>query len=371
VFASAILSDEALMSFPSFAYLGWVRRYQSATRFPLTYSGVSWPPSTLFSAVFSGDLPWLRESVLQEQIGSRFGVPASSVVPCAGTSAGVFLSLAALLSPGDVVAVESHTYELLQAVPRALRAELVEVRRVPEADYTFDLDSLRRALARRPRVFVFANPHNPSGTMLTAEQLREVIGLCLDAGCLVLVDEVYLPFVEGARSAFFEGAITVCSPTKATGLGDLRSGWVLAPPAIADKIRDAADVAGSYVSQPSLQLLSRALGTWEVLVARGRRLAWEGFGQAEAFVASQPALCWARPVAGMTGFVRLANGRSAARFVETLRTEYETGVVPGEFFGDPSGFRLCFGLLREESLGVLEEGLSRIAAALAAGEHEK
>lgn len=342
------------MPFPRFAYLEWVRANQRAARVPLTFSGVEAiePPGA------AAEPP----SALAAEIAARVGAPVESVVPCLGTTGGVFAVLASLLSPGDAAVVEGPTYELLRAVPEGLGARVTQLPRRPENEYAITEADLVWALTTRPRVVVLSNPHNPSGRLLSRQEIAAIASKVRASGAVLVVDEVYLPFAPQQPSAFAEGAITINSLTKISGLGDLRVGWILTPPLLKARLLDAIDIAGGYVASVAAQHAITALRRWDELCAPGLAAARSGWERVARFLAQQPRLACAAPGAGIICFPRLVGSRDAGPFVERALTELGLGLVPGRFFGDPTGFRLGFGgppALLDEGLSLLGEALAR------------
>jgi aspartate/methionine/tyrosine aminotransferase len=349
------------MPFSHFEYLAWVRKKQRAAKYPLTFSGVN-PPSL---AIFSPDIEDLSLdnslvfTAFHQAISNAFGIPVESVFSCTGSTGGVFTVLAALLSPGDTIVVEHPTYELLEKVPQSLGANILSLHRRFEDKYRIRMDDLHFLLEQKPKVLLLANPHNPSGILLSNEELKPIIDAAHAVGTIVVVDEVYLPFCE-QKSAYHLGAITISSPTKVSGLGDLRTGWIFAPTQYAQALQDATDMSGGYVSLTAARVMIRALLQWEKLRARGIEAQQEGLPVVDAFVSSHPALEWCRPDCGLVGFVRLKHLDTAELFVEKALSAQDVGLVPGRFFGDVKGFRLGFGVPGD----ILQEGLRRLGELL-------
>jgi aspartate/methionine/tyrosine aminotransferase len=349
------------MSFTHFEYLAWVRKRQRAAKFPLTLSGLPPPPNALFAPTLE-DLSMESAGVfaaLHRAISVALRIPVESVFSCTGTTGGVFTVLAALLSPGDTIVVEHPTYELLEKVPTSLGAKIVRLPRRFEDGYRVRLEDLAQALSQRPKVVLLANPHNPSGVLLAYEEMKMIVEASHGAGAIVVVDEVYLPFSQ-EQSAFHLGAITISSPTKVSGLGDLRVGWIFVPPRFAQALLDATDMSGGYVSLVSARMMTRALYNWESLCAHGIAAQQRGLPIVKSFIASQPSLSWVEPVCGIIGFVRVNGVSDVSSWIEEALEKFDVGVVPGRYFGDPNGFRIGFGHSRE----VLQEGLQRLSQAL-------
>ena len=179
---------------------------------------------------------------LLDAIASRFGVATDHVVTAAGASFANHLALAAVIEPGDEVLIESPTYELLEAALAYFQADVRRFGREPGALWAIDAEAVAAAITPRTRLVMLTNLHNPTGA-LTDMATIEAIARAADAvGAWVLIDEVYLElmFRDGnARTAFRpEGNIIVTSSlTKAYGLSGLRCGWILAPEAMAGRMR--------------------------------------------------------------------------------------------------------------------------------------
>jgi hypothetical protein len=299
-----------------------------------------------------------RYRPLREAIGAKEGVPPEWVVAADGTSMANMLAMAALVGPGDEVLIEQPTYEPLLAVAGFLGARIIRFQRRPEAGFALDPQDVRRAVTPATKLIVLTNLHNPSSAFADESVLREIGAL----GPHVLVDEVYRDAApEPARSAIHLGGrfIATNSLTKVYGLSGLRCGWILAEPALAERIwrlnelfgvsQAHADERLSCIALANLARISQ--GTHERL-ARNRSLA-------NAFFASRPELECAPLTGGITAFPRLLEGDPEA-LDAILRDKYDTSIVPGRWFEMPDHFRVGLG----GPMPLIEEGLARIGRAL-------
>src|SRR6202000_1075823 len=87
--------------------------------------------------------------------------------------------------------------------------------------------------AMRPntRLVSITCPHNPTGTLITREQLEQLIKMVETQGCHLLVDETYRDLSYGRQlpiaAALSRSAISVCSLSKAYGIPGIRVGWII------------------------------------------------------------------------------------------------------------------------------------------------
>ena len=323
------------------------------------------------------DLPGAREALeltgrndegwepLVERVAARYGVRPDQVATATGTSGANFLVCAALLRPGDDVLVERPAYDPLLAVPLMLNASLTRFERRFEDGFRLDLDRVAAALTPRTRLIIVTNPHNPTGVLTGAADLRALGALAERHGCFVLADEVYLDAVPGAArpaaATLSPRVVTTASLTKAYGLAGLRCGWALADTNICEEIRRARDLVdgtGSVLAERAAAVAFEAL---PALAARARAFLAPNLERFEAFMASQDALEWVVPAGGTVAFPRLRATVSADAFADRLLREFDTAVVPGRYFEAPAHFRVALGVQAD----VLARGLDAIGRALA------
>ena len=301
---------------------------------------------------------------LLQRIAQHTGAPENSVVTAAGTSMANHLAMAAVLEPGDEVLIESPAYGLLVEVARYLGARVSRFSRHVDNDFAIDLAEIADAITDRTRLIVISNLHNPSGALVTRETLAALAGVARRVGANVLVDEVYLEMLFGREepAAFLidpETFIITNSLTKTYGLSGLRCGWILARPQLAKRMRllnDFFDVNAPHLAERASVIAFDRLAQFR---DRACRLLEKNRALLDAFLDRRSDLDVFRPPAGTVVFPGLKSGRTA-EFVRLLREEYETSVVPGEFFEMPDQFRIGIGGATDD----VRAGLERITAAL-------
>jgi aspartate/methionine/tyrosine aminotransferase len=299
-----------------------------------------------------------RYKPLREAIGAKEGVPPEWVVAADGTSMANMLAMAALVGPGDEVLIEQPTYEPLLAVARFLGAEVGRFPRRPETGFVLDPDDVRRAVTPATKLIVLTNLHNPTCALADESALREIGSL----GPHVLVDEVYLDSAaEPVRSAVHLGErfIATSSLTKVYGLSGLRCGWVLAEPALAERIWRLNELFGVAQAHADERLSCIALANLDRIAEGTHDLLARNRALASAFFASRAELECAPLTGGITAFPRLLRGDPEA-LDRLLRDRYDTSIVPGRWFELPDHFRIGLG----GSTAMVEEGLARLGRAL-------
>ena len=304
---------------------------------------------------------------LLEAIAARYGVRASQVTTAQGTSGANFLVCAALLEPGDEVAVERPGYDPLLGAPRLLSANVVRFERRFEDRWALDPARVEQALSERTRLIVVTRPHNPTGAGADLTALREVGRLAVRHNAHVLVDEVYLdtaatPTVPAATLG--DEFISTSSLTKSYGLASLRSGWILSSDMVAERVRRARDVVDGTGSIVTERLSVLAFAQLDRLIARSRALLRVNGNLMRNFLRSRPELEYVETSGGTVVFPRIRGVDDSDRFAERLVQIRETAIVPGRFFDAPAHFRIGFSGATE----ALEGGLRELGAALDARE---
>jgi aspartate/methionine/tyrosine aminotransferase len=347
-------------------YMPWAKLH-SVARFNLATSGVAgFPlselPVDMEQLQIHGDSAYGYEP-LQQAIANKCGVDPDCVVAAAGASMANHLAMAALLDPGDEVLIEHPTYELLAAAASYLGVGVKSFARREESGYALDPAEILRVLSPRTRLIILTNLHNPTSVRTPDYVLLEVGDLAKSVGAHVLVDEVYLDAVyeNTPQTSYHLGPefIVTSSLTKVYGLSGLRCGWILAQPDLARAMWRLNDLFGSIAAHPAELLSVVAFQHLDQIRERARKIVEADRVLLNDFLSQQSGVSAARTEFGTTAFLRLKNG-DAERFLERLRTEHETSVVPGRFFGMPNHFRIGMGVNTE----MFGEGLRRIALAL-------
>ncbi|MFE2451089.1 pyridoxal phosphate-dependent aminotransferase [[Kitasatospora] papulosa] len=207
-------------------------------------------------------VPELRSAVTEHQ-RRHYGLeydPDTEVLVTTGATEAVAASLLALLEPGDeVVALEPYYDSYAACIAMAGGTRVPVTLRPHDGAYRLDLDELRAAVTPRTRLILLNTPHNPTGTVLTRDELAVVAALACERDLLVVTDEVYEHLVfegEHIPLASFPGmrerTVTVSSAGKTFSLTGWKIGWITASPELVTAVRSAKQFL-TYVSGGPLQ----------------------------------------------------------------------------------------------------------------------
>ncbi|MCE4946903.1 MULTISPECIES: pyridoxal phosphate-dependent aminotransferase [Streptomyces] len=212
-------------------------------------------------------IPELRTAVAahQDRFYGHLGLsydPDTEVLVTAGATEAIAASLLALLEPGDeVVALEPY-YDSYAAGIAMAGGRRVPVTLRPSAEtgaYHLDLDEFRDALTDNTRLILLNTPHNPTGTVLSRDELAAIAALAVERDLLVVADEVYEHLVfegEHLPIASFPGmrerTVTIGSAGKTFSFTGWKVGWVTAAPELISAVRSAKQFL-TYVSAGPFQ----------------------------------------------------------------------------------------------------------------------
>ena len=176
--------------------------------------------------------------LLREALGEVHGLDPARIVCGFGSDDLLRLLAQSYLGEGDEAVMSQYGFNVYPIITRSASAEVVVA---PETDYRASVDALLRAVTARTKVMFLANPNNPTGTYLDADELRRLhAGLRPDI--LLVVDSAYAEYVTADDYTVgidlvdaAENVVMVRTFSK-MGIAGERVGWMYGPPHIVDVI---------------------------------------------------------------------------------------------------------------------------------------
>ncbi|CUU54951.1 aspartate aminotransferase [Parafrankia irregularis] len=322
----------------------------------------------------SRGLPELLEAV-SEKLAKDNDVlvdPATDIVVTPSAKHALFVSLLAVLDPGDEVVVPTPSWVSYAAMAGMLGARPSFVELDSHSGFRLTRAALDRALTPRTKAVLVNTPNNPTGRVLDHDELSALVSFAVDNDLFVVSDEIYekIRYVDRRHvspAALPGGAVrtlTVNGFSKAHAMTGWRLGYVAGPTEVIGELLKAQQhtvgCAGSFVQRGGVAALTGSPGPVETMVA-------EYTARRDLLVSrlSQlPGVGCAAPEGALYVFPDITGvglGDSAA-FTTWLLERAQVAVTPGSAFG-PGGeghVRLSFA----NSLPVLDEALDRIERAL-------
>ena len=200
-------------------------------------------------------LPELRAAIAASYPAHARPDPARvAVTP--GASGALQLIFAALINPGDQVLMADPGYPCNRHFVRLFEGEAVSIPVDAATAYQLNADLIRRHWTKRTVAVLLASPSNPTGTLISSNEMAEIVRTVTELGGVLIVDEIYHGLVYGEETvtalSHSPEVFVVNSFSKYYGMTGWRLGWLVAPmayiPSI-DKLAQNIFLASSTVAQ--------------------------------------------------------------------------------------------------------------------------
>jgi aminotransferase len=310
----------------------------------------------------------LREAIAAE-LHARYGInydPKTEIVATVGVSEALDVALRALVDPGDEVLVPDPGYVAYEAGIIFAGGVPVPVPTRAENDFEPLAEDFASRVTPRTKAILIGTPNNPTGAVISREQLAGIAQLAQERDLVVLSDEIYSRLVYGVEHVsiaslpgMWERTVTLNGFSKAYAMTGWRIGYAAAPAHILEamlKIHQYAIMCAPTDAQAAaLEALQHGEPDVQAMVAeyaRRRRLIVDGFN-------SMGLTCHA-PKGAFYAFPNITStGLTADEFTEKLIQEEHVAVVPGDAFGEAgAGHIRCAYCTAYEKI---EEALERIS----------
>jgi len=304
-----------------------------------------------------------------------FEADPEGVVIGTGAKQTLFNTCFSIFGPGDEVMIAAPYWTTYPEMVTLARAEPVFVRGAEALDFRLTRSDLDAARTDRTRGLILCSPSNPTGTVYSLEELREVVEWCRENGVVLVADEIYrsiyvgddglrapgifdLPRESHGRCVLIDGA------SKAFAMTGWRIGVSYSDPESAKKFSALQSQMTSNASTPAQMAAIAAFGDAERSAAAVAEMVG-AFKRRRNLVAGLleellPEASFLEPKGAFYVFCRVdgfRDGVGSAEVCSWILQEAGVALVPGVAFGDDRYARLSFAASDE----ILEDGIQRIA----------
>lgn len=277
---------------------------------------------------------------LRQVLAERWKVSSEQIILGNGSDELLGLLARAFLAPGDDAVMADHTFVIYRMEVTAAHGNPIVV---PLTNWTHNLDAMARAITPRTRLLFVCNPNNPTGTMVSADEVGRLMASVPD-DVVVVFDEAYFEYVRDpgfpdtiAYVRDGRNVVVLRTFSKIYGLAGLRIGYGITTSEIAgilNRIRPPFN-ANSLAQRAA----AAALGD-EEHVARSRSVNAEGMEQ----VGQGLKALGLTPIPSHTNFLYFDVGRDGRRVFEALLRE---GIIVRHIEG--TMLRVTIGLADENA----------------------
>jgi arginine:pyruvate transaminase len=323
----------------------------------------------------TGYSPGSGETSLREALARRYTVKAGRTISTQqilcfpGTQTALYAAVTAVAGKGDEIIIGDPMYATYEGLVASTGAQIVEVPLIAENGFRIQAVDIEKRISARTTAILINTPHNPTGAVLTGEDITEIGALARKHDLWLIVDEVYdeLIFHEATFSTplsqldLADRTIVVCSISKSHAAPGFRSGWCVAPESFCERILPLSE-AMLFGNQPFLADATAlaianpspiAAGMCVRFAARADRLA--------TMLHSQTQLKVHTPDAGMFALVDVSStGLNGKDYALDLLNNAGVGVMPGASFGRSLNKWVRVSLTETDD--IFDEGCRRIVA---------
>lgn len=283
-----------------------------------------------------------------------------------GAQTALYAVLRGLVGPGDAVLVGDPYYATYDSVIAACGAERISVPLTAEHGFRMQADHLRAAATDASRVLLLNNPHNPTGAVLSQQDVIAIGEVCRQRNLWLVCDEVYEELIfNGAFVSPFElpeladRVISISSISKTHAAPGFRSGWAVGPEPLIDKLLPLAE-AILFGNQPFIADATAWALTSETEPSQAMRASYQRRSAVVARVLAGSERL--RPIPPRSGMFHLVDVSETGMDGETFAwalLDVGVAVMPGGSFGANARDYVRLALTAPDEM--IEEACRRIA----------
>ncbi len=310
----------------------------------------------------SSGLLELREEIVKKlKKYNHIDANPSQIIVTVGAVEGLTAAVLAVIDPGDEVIFPSPTYsthiqEVILASGKPVIVPLIE-----DEGFAWDIDAVRAAITPKTKAIMYCSPNNPTGTVFSEKQLRELANIALENNLMVITDEAYEYFIYDDNEHFCmasipemkKNVISIFTFTKNYAMTGWRIGYLHADEEIIPQITKAhiplaicAPVVSQYAALAALKGSQDCIEEFRSHYQKTRNLMCERLDKLDSIFEYQ------KPEGSYLMFPRilLEEGKDSATFCKKMLKEARVSTTPGIAFG-PTGeghLRLSFCVSEDE-----------------------
>eukprot|EP01103_Thecamoeba_quadrilineata_P018013 TRINITY_DN6641_c0_g1_i1.p1 TRINITY_DN6641_c0_g1~~TRINITY_DN6641_c0_g1_i1.p1 ORF type:complete len:370 (+),score=60.51 TRINITY_DN6641_c0_g1_i1:106-1215(+) len=313
------------------------------------------------------------DSLRQNLVKDSSPLTKNDVLITNGAAGALFIINTSLLSKEDHLIVIRPNYATNIEVPLTIGCKISFIDLSFEKGWKISADEIESAITPQTKLISITTPHNPTGTIMTFQEIQDIISVAEKNNIHLLVDETYrntcFPTTYPIVASKSKKVISVSSLSKAYGLPGLRIGWLITQDQeLMDRFLAAKEMI--YISNSALDeaVAAHFYENKEKFVTKINEKALANFYLLSQWLLQETRLECILPQGGVVCFPRFKEDLKidTGKFYQVLRDEYKTMVGPGHWFAmSDSYMRLGFGWVDQDTF---QQGLLNISAAITAAQ---
>lgn len=346
-----------------------------------THAGISYPPDLLQPLADARGLTYqpvalgtsdARHAIVDDFARRQVRVDAAHLAITVSTSEAYSVLFKLLCDPGDEVLIPQPSYPLFEHLTKLDGVAVRPYRLEYHGRWRIDLASVADAFTERTRALLLVSPNNPTGSFVSADELRHLAAWCAPRNAAIIADEVFVDYALDAEASQARGILgrqsdvlgfTLGGLSKSVGLPQLKLAWtaVSGPPRVVDEAMARLEfICDSYLSvatpiQVGLRrILEGAAPAREQIRERIRA----NHEHCRRLLTTCPACSLLHIEGGWSAVIRVPRLMSEEALVLSLLADARVLVHPGYFYDFEDEAYIVVSLLAPESL--FAEGIERV-----------
>jgi aspartate/methionine/tyrosine aminotransferase len=288
-------------------------------------------------------IPELRKTIA-EYAGKNRGLKfdPENVVVTPGAKPIMFYTMMALLEPGDEVIYPNPGFPIYESMINFLGGVAVPLQLSEQRDFRINLEELEQKISSKTRLIILNSPHNPTGGVLTYDDLQQIARLAVKHDIVVLADEIYSEIIyEGQHHTIMsfpgmmERTILLDGFSKTFAMTGWRMGYGIFPgewiPHISRLIINSVSCTSAFSQRAAIEALTGSRSEINSMLkafASRRDLVYKGINEI-------PGLRCNKPEGAFYSFPNITDtGLTSREYADYLLREADVAVLPGTAFGE-------------------------------------
>ena len=292
--------------------------------------------------------------------------PDDIILVHGGTGANNTVVFSLLEPEKDNIISIMPNYQQFHSIPKSIGVEVRDVDLKAEAGYKLNLDDVRKAVDKNTKAIMFTNPNNPTGSLLSLDEMKELIQIAESVGAWIVCDEMYRGLADEYMPSFadmFEKAIVTCSSSKIYSMAGTRVGWIVCKDADMRKNifnhRSYDAICGGVFDE---WIFAIALENVDKIFERSRKIVNSNKAIIDKWLDGHKYLKQYAKAYGTTYLIHYNLDIDAEKFCDELLDRKNVLVCHGDCFYIPHSFRmsLSHGDHLEEGLKLIDEFIDEL-----------
>lgn len=304
----------------------------------------------------SQGLPDLRKEIVKKlKRDNNIDANISQIIITVGAIEGLAAAIMATIDPGDEVILPSPTYSthINQVLLASAKPRFIPI--IKNEGFIFDIKDIRKAITPKTKAIIYCSPSNPTGTVFSEQQLRQLAEIALEHNLMVITDEAYEYFTFDEHKHFSiasipemqKNVVSCFTFTKTYAMTGWRIGYLHADEELVPQINKAhipfsicVPVVSQYAALAALRESQDCIKEFRQKYLSARDLMCDRLKYLDSIFEYQ------KPGGSYLMFpkILLKEGANSKTFCEKLLREAKVSTTPGVDFG-PTGeqhLRLSF-----------------------------